>query len=113
MVPILNRHLKLHPTLMREQYRHLFNSIRLSSNTNTLVDAVDVDAQTAQQMTIEKIYCRTPDATLQAEYAGRPLPDGIPGLQIYLQMYCSQFQDIEELDNASRDGSFRTTLSVR
>lgn len=47
------------------------------------MDALDVDIQTVEQITIAKNYCKTHDVAVQTEHGSGPLPDDRPGLLTY------------------------------
>lgn len=83
-VLILYGHFKPYPTVMRERYRHFFNSIQSLPNTNIQVHPLDVNAETAQAMVTVEKYCRTHDAAVQLEYACGPLLDDRPRLSMLL-----------------------------
>lgn len=50
-------------------------------------NALDVDAETAQLMSIVENYRRAYEAVVQAQYAGGPLSDDGLGLQMFLQSF--------------------------
>lgn len=51
--------------MMRERYRKLFNTVQAPKNLNMKVEAVDVNAETAQKKVVVENYSGTQHAAVQ------------------------------------------------